>query len=169
MIQQQYIESGALEAYVMGSASDEEVKELMYMKSNYPEVNFALQQLELDMEHIAQHMALTPPARTWDKISETIDELIVRPVNDPEQYQTDQEDRNFKNFNTGNKHSGPHYIEVESESRTMNISKTWKWVFAAVFVLGKIFLGCAIYFYLENRQAQQQINDLKTELRQISK
>lgn len=169
MIQQQYIDSGALEAYVMGSASEDEVKELTYMKAAYPEVNFALQQLELDMEYIAQHMAVAPPARTWDKISETIDELIVRPEGNPEHYQTDKEDSYFKNFNTGNKNNGPHYIEVESESSTMTISKTWKWVFAAVFVLGKIFLGCAIYFYLENRQAQQQINDLKTEIRQIKK
>ncbi|MBD1392703.1 hypothetical protein [Mucilaginibacter glaciei] len=166
MIQQQYIDSGALEAYVMGSASDQEVKELLYMKATYPEVNFALQQLEVDMEHIAQQMAVIPPVRTWGKISETIDELIVRPVDNPEQYQTDKDDHNFT---TGNQNNGPHYIEVESESNTMKINKVWKWVFAAVFVLGKIFLGFAIYFYLENRQAQLQINDLKTELRQLKK
>ncbi|WP_374949387.1 hypothetical protein [Mucilaginibacter sp.] len=168
MIQQQYIDSGILEAYVMGSASDEEVKELMYMKATYPEVKFALQQLEVDMEHIAQHMAISPPARTWNKISESIDELMVRPKDNPEQYQTDREDRNFKNFN-GRTDNGPQYIEVESESSHMKIHKSWKWVFAAVFVLGKIFLGCAIYFYLENRQAQLKINELNTELRQIKK
>jgi uncharacterized protein YpmS len=48
----------------------------------------------------------------------------------------------------------------------MRVHKTWKWVFAAVFVLGKIFLACAIYFYLENRQAQQQVKELKSELSQ---
>jgi uncharacterized protein YpmS len=51
----------------------------------------------------------------------------------------------------------------------MRIHKNWKWVFAAVFILGKIFLAFAIYFYLENRQTQLQLNDLKTELRQLKK
>ena len=166
MIQQQYIDSGILEAYVTGCASEQEVQDLMYMKVKYPEVNFALQQLEMDMEFIASHVAVVPPAGTWDKISDRIDELVLRPAGNPEQYQTDTEDKNFRNFNTG---KGNQYIEVESESNKMMISKTWKWVFAAVFVLGKIFLGCAIYFYLENRQAQQQLNELKTELRQLKK
>jgi hypothetical protein len=166
MIQQQYIDSGILEAYVTGSATDAEVQELLYMKAKYPEVNFALQQLELDMEHIAQQMAVAPPERTWNKLSNTIDELILRPELDPEQFKTDREDNNHRNFNHN---TGPHFIEVESESSHMKVNKNWKWVFAAVFVLGKIFLGCAIYFYLENRQAQQQINELKTELRQFKK
>lgn len=167
MIQQQYIDSGVLEAYVTGTATDAEVKELMYMKAKYPEVNFALNQLELDMEHLAQHMAVMPPARTWEKISETIDELILRPEMDPEQYQAGREDNNkYENFKTDNGH---HFINVESESSHMRVHKVWKWVFAAVFVLGKVFLGFAIYFYLENRQAQIQINELKTELKQIKK
>ena len=166
MIQQQYIDSGVLEAYVTGTATDAEVKELMYMKAQYPEVKFALNQLELDMEHLAQHMAVSPPARTWDKISESIDELILRPEVDPEQYQAGKEEHNYQNFKTNN---DPHFIEVESESSHMKVHKAWKWVFAAVFVLGKIFLGTAIYFYLENRQAQLQLKELKTELMQLKK
>jgi hypothetical protein len=111
-------------------------------------------------------MAVMPPAGTWDKISDTIDELILRPEYDPKQYTTDTEDNKYRNFKT---EKGPHFIEVESESNHMKIHKNWKWVLAAVFVLGKIFLGCAIYFYLENRQAQQQLQELKTELRQLKK
>ncbi|AMR30377.1 hypothetical protein A0256_02560 [Mucilaginibacter sp. PAMC 26640] len=166
MIQQEYIDSGILEAYVTGSATEAETRELMYMKVKYPEVNFALQQLELDMENLARHMAVAPPARTWDKISDTIDELILRPEYNPEAFNAEKEDNNHNNFN---QNSGPHFIEVEAESNHMKVHKAWKWVFAAVFVLGKIFLGCAIYFYLENRQAQQQVQELKTELRQLNK
>jgi len=163
MIHKQYIESGILEAYVTGSASEEEVKELMYMRTKYPEVNIALQQLETDMENIAQQMAVTPPARTWEKISDRIDEIMLR----PDEFTAKTGDGGYKTFDTG--HSSPQYIEVESESSHMRIHKVWKWVFAAVFVLGKIFLGCAIYFYLENRQAQQQVKELKTELRQLKR
>ena len=163
---QQYINSGILEAYVTGSASEQEVKELLYMKANYPEVNIALNELENDMELIAQQMAITPPARTWDKISEDIDEIILRQKSDPDQFR-EREDNNHHNFTKPD--NGPHYIEVETENSYMKVHKAWKWVFAAVFVLGKIFLAFAIYFYLENRQAKLQLNDLKTELRQLKK
>ena len=163
---QQYINSGILEAYVTGSASDEEVKELLHMKASYPEVNVALQELEKDMELIAKQMAISPPAHTWDRISDTIDELILRKTSDPEQY-AEHGDSDHKTFNKPD--SGPQYIEVEAQSNHMRVHKTWKWVFIAVFVLSKVFLAGAIYFYLENRQAQQQLNDLKIELKQIKR
>jgi hypothetical protein len=167
VIPQQYINSGILEAYVTGSASEQEVKELMRLKVKYPEIDTALQELEVDMEKFAQHMAVTPPARTWDKISEQIDELILRPEFDPDLFE-ERRDNPYQDYNT-NHNTGPQYIEVESESSHMKIHKAWKWVFAAVFVLGKIFLGCAIYFYLENRQAQLQLQQLKTEMQQLRK
>lgn len=163
---QQYINSGILEAYVTGSASEQEVKELLYMKASYPEVNIALQELEKDMELIAQQMAITPPERTWDRISDTIDELILRQTSDTEQF-TERPDTNYNNFAKPN--TGPQYIEVEAENNHMKVHKAWRWVFAAVFVLGKIFLAFAIYFYLENRQAQQQLKDIKTELQQLKR
>lgn len=163
---QQYINSGILEAYVTGSASEQEIEELLYMKASYPEVNIALQELEKDMEHIAQQMAITPPQHTWHKLSDKIDELILRQTTDPEKF-NGREDSKYKNFIRPD--NAPHYIEVEAENSYMKVHKAWKWVFAAVFVLGKIFLGFAIYFYLENRQAQLQLKELKTELRQLRK
>jgi hypothetical protein len=161
---QQYINSGILEAYVTGSASEQEVKELLYMKASYPEVNIALQELEKDMELIAKQMAISPPERTWDRISDNIDELILRQTSAPNQF-TERGNGNDKNFTKPD--TGSQYIEVEAESNHMKVHKIWKWVFAAVFILGKIFLGCAIYFYLENRQAQQQLKEIKTELQQL--
>ncbi|MES2268337.1 MAG: hypothetical protein V4520_16360 [Bacteroidota bacterium] len=163
---QQFINSGILEAYVTGSASEQEVQELLHMKVKYPEVNTALEELEKDMELLAQSMAVTPPAHTWGKISERIDEIILRQTDDIERF-TPREETNYKDFTKPD--NGPHYIEVEAENNYMKVHKAWKWVFAAVFILGKIFLGFAIYFYLENRQAKEQLNELKTELRQLKK
>lgn len=156
----EYIESGILEAYVLGSASDAETNELLQMKAQYPQVRYALEELELDMEHIAQNMAIAPPPSTWAKIEEEINGLIEVP---------DLKPAPKKEYNGNGSYTPPaeereRYIEVESSSEYMRIHKQWKWVFAGVFILGKIFLACAIYFYLENRQAQQQIQDLKTQL-----
>jgi hypothetical protein len=156
----EYIESGALEAYVLGVASNEEARELMQLKKQYPDLDKALGELEVDMERIAQYMAVPPPPGMFERIEGSINDLvtapeteIMRPVNrEWEQNRTESNSR---------------YIEVEAESNYMRIHKTWKWVFAAVFVLGKIFLATAIYFYLESRQAKQQVQELKTEIKTV--
>jgi len=156
---QEYIDSGVLEMYVLGSATEAETKEILFYKEQYPEVENALYELEVDMERVAQQMAITPPPGVWEKIEGRINEIAVIPEYEPlkfkrytESRRTDRGDRNG-------------FIDIESENTHIRIHKTWKWVFAGVFLLGKIFLACAIYFYLENRQAQQQIQDLKMELR----
>ena len=159
---QEYIESGILESYVFGAASEAEVRELLYFKDRYPQVQNALYKLETDMELIARSMAVTPPPGIWEKIEANINEVATIREYDP---------LKFKHAGRQNNYDDPkreQFIEVESESNQMRVHKNWKWVFAAVFVLSKIFLACTIYFYLENRQAKQQIQELKTELKQNS-
>jgi hypothetical protein len=158
----EYISSGIIEAYVMGAASETETHELLYLKSHYPQVQQALEEVEQDMERVAQYMAVLPPPNVWEKIEGSINELVVTPEYEPLQKNRrfEQDGHDFK------RHDGQQFIEVEAESSHIRVHKTWKWVFAAVFVLSKIFLICSIYFYLENRQAQQQIQELKTELKQ---
>lgn len=162
----EYIDSGILEVFVMGAATDEEVRELMYMKAKYPEVNEALKQLEIDMERIAANMTVAPPPGIWDKIENEIDDLIRRDTYtaQPIKFRTDHGHNGYERSAQPDQ-----FIAIESESNHMRLHKSWRWVFAAVFVLGKIFLGFAIYFYLENRQTQQQIQELKTEIRELKK
>ena len=154
------INSGILETYVMGIASEEEIEQVLRLKQQYPEVNTALQQIELDLENFALKNGIEPPAGTLEKIENRINEIQLRnkeirkPLEFRETYQEPQEVKNP-------------YIEVESTSNHMRIHKAWRWVFAAVFVLGKIFLGFAIYYYLENRQMTEQMNELKTEMKQL--
>lgn len=44
------IESGLMETYVMGIATEEEVQKVLSFKKEYPEFKDALEQLEYDME-----------------------------------------------------------------------------------------------------------------------
>ncbi|WP_412466120.1 hypothetical protein [Pedobacter sp. KLB.chiD] len=155
------IESGLMETYVMGIATEEEVQKVLSLKKEYPAFKDALEKLEYDMELLAQSMGIEPPAGTLAKIEHEINEIqrqnqVVQTAFNSE-YSYDkprQENKQEK------------YIEVESESNQMRVNKAWKWVFIAVFVLGKIFLACAIYFYLENRQVKEQIKELKIEIKQ---
>lgn len=155
----EYIESGVLEAYVLGAASEAEAKELLYLKEQYPQVKEALLEIELDVERVAQGMAIGPPPELWLKIESRIDELVR--MRDTEIQINEPPTRSHGNTKSRKSNQ---FIEVEAESGHMRIRKVWRWVFAAVFVLGKIFLAFAIYFYLENRHSEQEIERLKIEL-----
>src|SRR5476651_1772450 len=150
----EYIDSGILESYVLGSASEEETRELLRLKKQYPEIQHALRDLEVDMERIAEYMAIAPPPEMWNKIEGSISDMI----NTPEIEALQLKDRGQKDHYQSGSSNG--YIDIEAETTHIRVHKNWKWIFAAVFILGKIFLAFAIYFYLENRQAQQQIVEL---------
>ncbi|RDC54460.1 hypothetical protein DU508_21045 [Pedobacter chinensis] len=151
------IDSGLMETYVMGIATDDEVQQVLLLKKQYPEFEEALTKLELDMEVLAQNMAVPPPPGILSKIEKELSEIKLR---EQSLEKLDDTDKDSEQDHV----KQDRYIEVESESSHIRIHKAWRWVFAAVFVLGKIFLGFAIYFYLENRQAQEQIKELKTEI-----
>lgn len=154
----EYIESGILEAFVIGSASEQEVQEVLRYKEQYPEIQTALNEIEIDMERVAGYMAVPPPPTLWAKIENQIDGLVASPDLKPAP-------KVEESYRTNSNNNTQQFIEVEGSSSHMRIHKAWRWVFAAVFILGKIFLGFAIYYYLESRQAKEQIQELKMELR----
>ncbi|PJJ83221.1 hypothetical protein [Mucilaginibacter auburnensis] len=157
----QYIESGVLEAFVLGVATDDEMQELTRMKQQHPEVSAALAELESDMERIAEYMAVTPPPDMLTRIENSINDLVITP--DTAIARPDYRHNDFRE-----ERKSP-YIEVEAESNYMRVHKNWKLVFAVVFILSKIFLACTIYFYLESRQAKQQLQETKAELKELKK
>ena len=159
----EYIESGALEAYVMGSASEQEVDELLFLKNKYPEVRDALYDLEESLERIAQNMSIPPPPGTWMKIESELNAIVQQTNVNAVEITKIREKENGQ----AKKDSAGDYLEVQGPSSHIRVHKIWRWILLAIFILGKIFLGFAIYYFLENRQAKEQIQDLKTELRQI--
>ena len=154
----EYIESGILEAYVLGSASEAETRELLYLKAKHPQIQDALLDLEIGMERIADHMAIPPRAGTWLKIETELNELAERPDFDAMPI------RRPPNRKGGEHRKSGQFIEVDASSSHMRLHKIWRWLFIGVFILGKIFLGFAIYFYLENRQLKEEIYKLKIQL-----
>lgn len=154
-----YIESGVLESYVLGSASPEEIRELLRLKRQYPEIADALFQIETDFERVAENMAMIPPPGMLTRIEDEINAIIeTEEALPPARWRNTN--RRYQNGNSND----PQFIEVDAASDQMRVHKAWRWIFAGVFLLSKIFLIAAIYYFLENRQAQEQIQELKTEL-----
>lgn len=157
----EYIESGILEAYVLGSATEAETEQLLQLKAEYPEISAALQTISLDIEHMARQMSIPPPPQVWLNIEDHIAEVVRQQAGES---LTVNAPYTRAGGRSGNRKSAQ-FIEVEAQSGHMRIHKIWRWVFGAVFLLGKIFLAFAIYYYLENRHNEKEIEQLKTELR----
>lgn len=154
----EYIESGILEAYVLGSASEAEAKELLYLKAQHPQIQDALEHLEIDMERIAQLMAINPPPGVWSKIEDGINELVKTP-------RAEALTVKMPPKGSGKGRKNQDFIEVDGSSSHMRVHKIWRWVLLGIFLLGKVFLCFAIYFFLQSRQQQEQIRELKSEIR----
>lgn len=157
----EYIESGILESYVLGSASENEINELLYLKTLHPEIQIALDDLETDLERIAQHMAVPPPPHFWFRIEAEINELVQTPRGDA---LTVNKPGNNGKSKTG---KSSQFIEVESASNKMRVHKVWQWIFIAVFALWKIFLVLYILLYIENRDNKKEIQQLKLEIKAL--
>ncbi len=71
---QAYISSGIIEAYVLGLASNEEVREVEGYATQYAEVRQAITDFEIGLEKQALENAIAPPAFLKEKIMASIKE-----------------------------------------------------------------------------------------------
>jgi anti-sigma-K factor RskA len=69
----EYIASGILEEYLMGSATEQEQREVACMASIYPEIQVALDQLADGIEKYARIHAIAPPANLKENILSKLD------------------------------------------------------------------------------------------------
>lgn len=152
---QTYIESGILESYILGIASDAQQHEVERYKQMFPEVSSALEDLEMVINQ--QFSGNIPPPSVRQRIKEHEDEKLKK---------WDFNDQNHQENTT--KREEVKYLEVEVSDTHLRVHKYWRPAFIAVFVLSKIFLATALYFYFksdslnkENLKLQQEIELLK--------
>lgn len=148
-----YIESGILETYVLGLASDVQQDEVERYAQISPEVSLALKDIEKIINQ--QFSASIPPPNVRQRIEEN------------EYHRLKKWGFNDQNHNKNTKEESK-YLEVEVNDTHIRVHKNWRPAFIAVFVLSKIFLATALYFYFksdslnkDNLKLQQEIQLLK--------
>lgn len=81
----EYISSGIIELYVLGICSPEEEKEFESLRLQYPELDAAVQEYEIQLETEMQQQATLPSAEIDEKILKKFDSLntpvVALPVN----------------------------------------------------------------------------------------
>lgn len=149
----EYISSGIIEAYVMGLASEEEVRILECIQKHSPEVQQAILDAQKTLEDFASREAIAPPPALkqtiWDKLQEESAE-----VND------------HSNGSAAAAHTPPHLEEVETTPLYPSVpaernKSPLKWYAIAASILLLASIGLNLYF--NNAQ-----NDIKAELATLS-
>lgn len=72
---EEYIASGILEEYALGVVSPQEKQEVECMSHIYPEIKEALEEALGGVEHMAEHMAQTPPPELKSSILAAIEDV----------------------------------------------------------------------------------------------
>ena len=128
-----YLESGAIENYVLGLASTEEIAEINHLSISYPEINLAVDNLSSDLEIYLRSSSVTPPSYIKERIFESL---------------------NLENAFNGR----PMHIINDGQLQTpvtsiKQNSFKWKWMAAASFLL---FIASSVFnFLLYNRYADK--------------
>ena len=148
-----YLQSGIVESYALGPATSMEVAEFEQLLPHYPELKEALSDFEYHLELFAIDNEVPPPPGTKERIEARLRDLPALP-----------EIRQDKGRSSRRQNRTGDYIPVEVSTPYIRVHKRWRTFFIAVFILSKILLGLAIYYYLEYRHAQKHVQQLEEQL-----
>lgn len=76
----EYIASGIIESFVLGTASDQERQEVRCMSSIYPEINEAVRSYEKKLNHLADANAIQPPKELKEQVLNALFEEIDKDI-----------------------------------------------------------------------------------------
>ncbi|CAL1520944.1 hypothetical protein [Chitinophaga sp. MM2321] len=132
-----YIESGIIESFVLGLATESEVEELEHMRRLYPDLDTEVEIVERRLERAAFDEAAMPPAQTKERVLQKI--------------------RWEQAGGYGETSSSYTFINIlPKDGSHISVHRWWKIFFIIIFILSKIFLFFAILYYLKYRQVKEQ-------------
>lgn len=133
-----YIQSGIIESYVLGIATSSEMEELQQMRRLYPSLNAEIIAVERRIERTALAEAVSPSPYLKQRIFQHINwrEEISPPGNDKSRYT---------------------FINIHSkDGQHITVHKWWRLFFIITFILSKICLFFAIYYFLKYQQSRER-------------
>ncbi len=137
---QEYITSGIVESFVLGLASPEEVQELTVMRLQYPELDAAIIEFEMEVEAQGQMNAVAPPPRVKENLFDLLEDSFQTPV---KTIQSPEE--KISEVGDGTQ---PVEVPVMSIDRTEGSAPVWrKFATAAAVILFLANAAGSIYLY----------------------
>ncbi len=150
---QSYIQSGIVEAYVLGLISDAERQEFEHLLPASPDLQRALFSFEQSIERLAFDHEVPPPPEIKQRLENfTQGSPIAR-------YRREQIPPGG-----GNGNNKSHFIPVYERSPYITVHKNWRTWFFIFCIAGKITLGLTIYYAMKYYHAQETIKRLEQQI-----
>lgn len=147
------IESGILESYILGLATEEEQHEI----NQRVLTNSGFADYLVDFENKVQgyflQNAVPPPTTVRDIIQARTTKADIQKAGVHTYYDIPADHEKKENF-----------LDIEVNDTYIKVHKWWRPAFVAVFVLSKIFLIAGLYYYFKASNQQEEIKKLKIEI-----
>jgi len=151
---QDFIESGILEAHLLGLTNEGEKELVKQMVEDNQEIREYLVDIESDITRYFNGSAVTPPSALRE---------IIHLRSNQESFR--KEKHTFKK--KAEEDQNTRFLDVEVNDTHIKVHKFWRPAFIAVFILSKIFLIAGLYYYFKAVNQEEQIQKLKTEIQQV--
>ena len=139
----EYIASGILESYALGTVSEQERREVECMSAIYPEIREALVNYQLQIEKVASANAITPPSELKDRVLSAVYEEIDK---DTEKGKVVQGDFGTKEY--------------------LRQKRNWKIMAAASFTLFILVTGSLIFSYTNYSSLESKVASIREQHKQ---
>lgn len=149
-----FIESGILEAHLLGLANEEEKQLVKQMVEEHREVRDRLMDIESDITRYFNVTAVSPPSGLRE---------IIHLRGNQEKFRKEKHNFNKK----ADENQNARFLDVEVNDTHIKVHKFWRPAFIAVFILSKIFLITGLYYYFKAVNQEEQILKLKQEIQQV--
>ena len=149
------IESGVLEAHLLGLANKDEQQLVRRVAEENQEIADNLVDIESRITSFFNGNAVPPPPKLREIVH-----LRSRESQQKQKHIFDQKTR--QNDQNANK-----FLDIEVNDTHIKVHKFWRPAFIAVFVLSKIFLITGLYYYFKTVNQDEQIQKLKIEMQQL--
>jgi anti-sigma-K factor RskA len=146
---QAYIQSGIIEAYVLGLASGEEIREVEAYAARYAEIRKAITDFEIALERQVLENAVPPPASLKEKVMAALEQ---------------EKEQSGRTNGTATPKDGKGQSQTATKVVSLTaVPKSVRWLRGAVAACIILFLGSAIlnfYYYSQYRKFSKQYSDL---------
>lgn len=146
----EYIASGIIDSYVLGSVSDQERQEVQCLSKIYPEIKEELRKAEKALEDYAQSIAVNPPKEIKDAILNRIKEIKQEPAESVVKTESKSSDE-------------------EKVAKVIQIPTMYKWSVAASIL---IIIGLGFAFvnsYSNETQLKEELASMQEESSETEK
>jgi hypothetical protein len=147
------IESGILESYVLGLATEEEQHEInqnVLTNSGFADY---LVTFEKNVQGYFLQNAVPPPTAVREIIQRRTGKTDIEKAGVHTYYNISEDTKKKETF-----------LDIEVNDTYIKVHKWWRPAFVAIFILSKIFLIAGLYYYFKASSQQEEIEKLKIEI-----